>query len=360
MRHMQTEKRMRKLATIETVRDIQPIENADQIVKARVRDWWVVIRKDEFKTGDRVAYYEIDSFLPVKPEYEFLLKGSKIKKMLVDGVEREGIRLRTVKLRGQISQGLILAVPVELADKPAGYDCTQDLGVLLYEPPVPACLMGEVKGSMPSFIPKTDEERVQNIAEALSKYVGTSCYVTEKVDGTSMTVYKKDGIFGVAGHNWEYKETPDNTYWKIARALGLEEKLPDGYAIQGELVGEGIQKNSLKIKGHKFLVFNVYEIAHEISNAQYLDFDSMRAMVVQLGLELVPIVRETLFLKREMTAKYFLALAEGASVYNPNVKREGIVVRAKDNSTMALADGSVIRLSFKAISNEYLSNQEDI
>ena len=101
---------MRHLVTIQEILDIQPIEGADKIEKAKIRDWWVVIQKGLHKIGEKVVYFEIDSFLPIKKEYSFLLKGSSPKKMLVDGKEMEGIRLKTIRLRGQISQGLIMSI----------------------------------------------------------------------------------------------------------------------------------------------------------------------------------------------------------------------------------------------------------
>lgn len=103
---------MRKLATIQIIEELKPIEGADKIEAARVKGWWIVVKKDQFKVGDRVIYYEIDSLLPVKPEFEFLLKGSTLKKSVIDGKEYEGIRLKTIKLRGALSQGLILPVSI--------------------------------------------------------------------------------------------------------------------------------------------------------------------------------------------------------------------------------------------------------
>ncbi|OPZ94717.1 MAG: hypothetical protein BWY74_00328 [Firmicutes bacterium ADurb.Bin419] len=91
---------MRHLATINKIEEIKPIQSADKIEVARVKGWWVVIQKNQFKVGDEVIYLEIDSFLPVKPEYKFLLRGSSPKKMIVDGKEIKGIRLKTIKFKG--------------------------------------------------------------------------------------------------------------------------------------------------------------------------------------------------------------------------------------------------------------------
>lgn len=336
---------MRQLASIQKIAEIRQIEGADKIVKVRVKDWWIVTQKDSFKEGDWCVFYEIDSFLPIEPLYNFLLKGSKPKKMLVDGVEREGIRLKTIKLRGQLSQGLVLPLAEVLPtvnekyDGPIeGLEVSELLNVIKYEAPIPADLQGKVLGSFPSFIPKTDEERIQNMAEVLCGW-----YVTEKLDGTSVTFYKHDGHFGVCSRNQELLETPGNTQWKIARELGLPDKLPDNFAVQGELVGEKIQGNPLKITGQKVYFFNAYNIA----TGAYLPYKDLIVFCVERNLTTVPVLDPDFNLPK--TTEELLKCADGKSQINPEVLREGIVVRPKAELTYK---GQ--RLSFKAISNEYL------
>lgn len=337
----------RQLATIQTVAEIQPIEGADKIVKARINGWWVVTGKENnFKEGDPCVYFEIDSFLPVVPTFEFLLKGSKPKKMIVDGVEKEGIRLRTVKLRGQISQGLIIPT-TEFANLipdskiAIGEDVSEFLNVIKYEAPIPPELSGKVKGSFPSFIPKTDEERIQNIKGLLGGF-----YVAEKLDGTSVTYFKKEGVFGVCSRNLELLESEGNTQWRLAREMDLENKIPNFFALQGELVGEGIQGNPLKIKGQKVYFYNAYNIATGI----YLNFENFKQIIQELGLETVPILDENFTLLSTMEA--MLAVADGKSALNPEADREGIVIRPKVETVF---NGE--RLSFKVISNSYLVNE---
>lgn len=340
---------MRKLVTVETIKEIKPIQGADAIEAVRVRDWWVVAKKGEFGLHDPCLYFEIDSFLPVKPEYEFLLRGSKPKKMLVDGKEVEGIRLKTIKLRGQISQGLVLPLPInmrntEIVSMPSveiGTDVSEELGVIKYEMPIPVELSGKVKGNFPCFIPKTDEERIQNMADILGGF-----FVTEKLDGTSITYYKKDGIFGVCSRNLELVES-ESTPWRIAKAMKINEKLPDGFAVQGELIGEGIQKNPLKLNGQKFCCFNVFSI----NTNQYLGFDDFKGFCDGKGIETVPILNDNFSLPS--TVEELLEWAEGKSKFNPNEEREGIVIRPKVEMQYK---GQ--RLSFKAISNKYLLSEK--
>ena len=149
----------RKLATIRTISELRPIEGADKIELAIVDGWQVVVAKDvEHMVGDKVVYCEIDSFLPIRDEFEFLRKSS-YKKM----GDQEGFRLKTIKLRGQVSQGLILPISVvpitqfaTALNLPEGMDVTEMLGIVKYEPPIPAELAGKVKGGFPSFLSKTD------------------------------------------------------------------------------------------------------------------------------------------------------------------------------------------------------------
>lgn len=342
---------MRHLVTVQDVKEIQPIEGADAIEKARIKDWWVVVKKREFQPGDLCLFYEIDSFLPLRPEYEFLLRGNSPRKMFVNGIEKEGIRLKTVKLRGQISQGLILPLPKNLPKK-IGFDCSEILGVVKYEPPIPAHLRGVVKGPLPSFIPKTDEERIQNCADVLGKHRGKVFYVTSKLDGCSATFYKFRGGLGVCCRNLELKETAENTFWKIARQYEIEQKIPEGFAIQGEIIGESIQGNPLKIKGHKLYVFNTYDI----EKTKYLDFDDFKKFVEKImDLETVPVIDDNLVLNH--TIEDLLQLANAKSPLNPNVIQEGIVVRPVKEAT-ALIAGAISRFSFKVVSVDYLLKYE--
>jgi RNA ligase (TIGR02306 family) len=221
----------RKLASIRKISDIQPIEGADMIELVIVDGWKVVVAKNVgHKVGDLVIYCEIDSFLPIREEFEFLRKSSY--KKMVDGTE--GFRLRTIRLKNQVSQGLVLPISVlnptdtNIYVEPfEGLDVTEMLEIVKYEPPIPAELAGKVKGLFPSFLRKTDEERIQNLTLEYEGWKNSDkrFYVTEKLDGSSATFYFKDGVFGVCSRNLELLETEGNTFWKVARQLKLEEWL---------------------------------------------------------------------------------------------------------------------------------------
>lgn len=337
----------RKLASIRVISELLPIEGADKIELAIIDGWKVVVAKDVgHKVGDKVVYCEIDSFLPIKDEFEFLRKSSY--KKMSDG--SEGFRLKTIKLRGQISQGLIL--PLSLIEYTnvnfeVGMDVTLMLGITKYEPPIPAELAGKVKGLFPSFIQKTDEERVQNLSVDYEQWKVQSkhkFYVTEKLDGTSATFYVKDGEFGVCSRNLELLETEGNTFWKVARELDLENKMKSlgrNIAIQSELIGESVQGNPYKIKGQTIRCFNLFNI----DTQEYSSLTDFKDTIEMLGLKSVPIL-DTNF-KLPDTIDELLKFADSKSELNPNYDREGIVIRTLDK-----------KISFKVISNKFLLKYE--
>ena len=333
---------MRKLVTIATIDDVQPIPEADRIERVRVRGWWCVARKGEFKVGDPAVFFEPDSFLPIEPEFEFLAKGGT-KKMIINGEEVNGYRLKTVFLRKQISQGLALQTSVfpKVAGLPVGEDVTSLLGVLLYEPPLDASLSGEAFGVVPGTIPHSDEERVQNLTPWLDEYRGRMFTVTVKIDGTSTTVYRMDDHFGVCGHGIEWKDTERNTYWRVAKQYGLQDKMPVGYALQAEMAGEKIQGNRMILKGQDLFVFYVWDI----QKGEYLLWDEMEKFVKELGMKTVPLYERHFTLGH--TLEQLLALSDGPCPLNEKVLREGLVFRLDEPGP---------KISFKAVSNQYLAH----
>ena len=343
----------RKLATIRRITDISPIEGADKIELVTVDGWKVVVAKDVgHKVGNLVVYCEIDSFLPIKDEFEFLRKSSY--KKMVDGTE--GFRLKTIKLRGQVSQGLILPINVlpiaQFAsghNLPEGMDVTEMLGIVKYEPPIPAELAGKVKGMFPSFLHKTDEERVQNLTSEYEEWKIQSkhqFYVTEKLDGSSATFYVNDGVFGVCSRNLELLETEGNTFWKVARELDLENKMKSvgrNICFQGELIGEGIQGNPYKIKGQTVKFYTGFDIDKQIR----ISFVNFVVMLQEMDLGYVPVLNQGFGFQLPETVGDMLNYAEGKSALNSDTEREGVVVRSMDGT-----------ISFKAISNKFLINEK--
>ena len=336
----------RKLATIRKITNITPIDGADKIELATIDSWKVVVAKDaNHKSGDMVIYCEIDSFLPIRDEFEFLRKSS-YKKM----GDQEGFKLRSVKLKGQISQGLILPMSVveyTNVQFEVGMDVTNLLGITKYEPPIPAELSGKVKGLFPSFLRKTDEERVQNLTKEYENYksLGRKFYVTEKLDGSSATFYFRNGVFGVCSRNLELLETEGNTFWRVARELKLEEwlgTLENNVCLQGELVGESVQGNPYKIKGQTVRFFNGFNVDTQ-ENIPFLEFVEL---IQKMNLTTVPILDYDFTLPE--TVENMLEYADKKSELNSNLDREGIVVRSYDRT-----------ISFKVISNKFLLKSEN-
>lgn len=327
---------MRKLATVRTILDIQPIPGADAIECATVDGWRVVTKKGEFAVGDLAIYFEIDSWIP-EPIAPFLCKD----KREYNGVV--GARLRTVKLRGQISQGLLLPAPEAASN---GDDLTEVMNIQKYEPPVPTQLTGLARGNFPSFIPKTDQERIQNLRASLEAWAGNGSMweVTEKLDGSSMTAYLFKEQFGVCSRNLDLTETDGNSFWIMARAARLEELLRStgrNLALQGELIGPGIQGNRYALTAHQFRVFDIYDI----QAGRYLNPHERAELTGALQLDTVPMLGVVSLAGCMMPD--LLGAAEGPSILNPKVEREGLVYKHMDNEE-----------SFKAISNKFLLNEK--
>ncbi len=331
---------MRQLASIQKIKQLESIENAEAIERATVLGWQLVVKKGEFKVGELCVYVEIDAILPPNPDFEFL--------------RPRNFRIRTIRLRGQISQGICfpLSILPEGTIIEESADVTEILGISKYEPPVPAQLAGVAKGLFPSFIPKTDETRVQVLEDLLARYASTPCFVTEKLDGSSVTFYWKDGVFGVCSRNLELIENDENSYWAFARQHNLAEKmakLGKNMAIQGEIVGEGIQSNKYKLRGNTVFFFNAFDI----DAFRYIDFEAYLEIFATMQLETVPILERNFVLKADIPVLVEYAL--GRSMLNANAHREGVVIRPliEQNSHR------VGRVSFKVINPEFLLKYED-
>lgn len=341
---------MRKLASLREVSLLQPIGGADRIEIAKIDGWQCIVRKGEFRQGDLGVYFEIDSFLPIEDRYEFLRKSS-FKRMM----EEEGFRLKTVRMRKTLSQGLLLPLNVfpEIDQPEAGMDVTELLGVQLYEKPIPASLQGLAKGDYQPYLRKTDEERIQNLPDYFEEYKGVEFECTVKLDGTSATYFHNNDEFGVCSRNWELKPDENNTYWKIALEMEIENILNDcalNIALHGEIVGEGINKNPEKIGGQKFYLFNVWDI----EKRRYMT-PRERAGVFGLlkvksdspeKINHVPILGDVKIFEECSTMDDILEYAKGPSL-NPDIRREGLVFKSTK-----LVNGQI--LSFKVVDNEIL------
>lgn len=381
---------VRNLASVRRIAAIDPIEGADRIVCATVDGWKLVTQKsNDFSPGDFVVYFEIDSFLPVEDRFEFLRPSSfKSTKHLGDG-----FRIKTIKLKGQVSQGLILPMTeffhfdtidrnwyfkggedVDYAYE--GMDLTALLGVKKWEKPLDPRLGGVARGNFPSFIRKTDQERVQNYFGKLKGHrsvynpdTGEVTYSDEhnfdqnerweatlKLDGSSMTVYLhgadgEEKTFGVCSRNLDLKETADNTFWQVARKLELEDDLRAigrNLALQGELMGPGVQGNREGLKDHEFFLFDIFDIDAQC----YLSPGERIVVLSELrNVQPAPVIA-SVSLKQFETVDDFLKYADRKSLNHAIA--EGVVFKAFDQNHPHRQINS-----FKVINNRFLLNEKD-
>jgi len=355
----------RKLATVRTVEYLKPIEGADRIEIAVIDGWQVVVKKGEFQPGNLAIYFEIDSWVPhtLAP---FLTCDGHYPKVF-NGVE--GQRLKTIKLKGQLSQGLLLPLLVAeehygnpLRQFNEGEDLTEGLGIQKWEKSIPAQLAGTVKGNFPTFLRRTDQERIQNVYKQMSRIQGPF-EITEKLDGSSMTVYayRRDpqcpAETGVCSRNLDLKADENNSFWAVAFRDQILDKLASlnrNLALQGELIGPGIQGNSYGLDRHEFYVFDIFNI----DTQDYLQPGERERIVRELGLNHVPTIGilhmsltnvETGDQRPAWAMEALLKYAEGESLLNNKVDREGIVWKNVLHPS----------IGFKVVSNAWLLKKKE-
>jgi len=374
----------RNLATIQIIEELNPIPGADSILVASVLGWKVVVKKGDFEVGDKCVYCEIDSVLPETEKFEFL--------------RDKKYRIKTIRLKGQISQGICFQMsilPPEyvlgrsrklIQPLSVGTDVTDVLGIVKWEPaeyisstkqkdkfiypswfpiflrrrlknfPLLARLITKILPKQvkkqkiwPSYFPKTDETRVQVLGSYLKKHEGIECNVTEKLDGSSMSVFKVNGKFGVCSRNLELEDEDDSNWWQVVRKYNLNEILPDNIALQGELIGPGIQKNKYKLEEHDVYFFNGFDI----KNRRYLSYDELTQLLIELKLKSVPFISK---ISLNSDVEYYVKLSTDKSKLNADALREGIVIRPcvdiYDDVFTGKFQGN--RISFKCVSPEFL------
>lgn len=355
---------MRHLATIQPITNIQPIKDADRIELITINNGWKVIaNKGIHQIGEEVVYFEIDSLLPPRDWNEFLAKGNSLKTVSIDGKDYTGYRLRSMRLKGVLSQGLIMPLSILPEGK---YELSQDvsdiLSVVKYETIIPAEISGEVEGPLPPQIITTNEERIQNIWEYIyTNYKDTKFSVVEKLDGTSMSVYYVDGKFGVCSRNWEFKSTTNNSLTRKAKELNLAEIMEEvvdrelnmeGLIIQGELIGEGIQANKYKIKGQEFRIFNIYYLDY-MKRKTVFPPEALDELCKEYGFKTCPSITQRFVLPK--TLDELLQYAEDVSKL-ADTTREGVVIRPLE----PIFDQELgTYLSFKVISNKFLLKHDE-
>lgn len=345
----------RKLASIQRIWKIEPIEGADRIELAYVLGWQCVVNKDKFKVGDLAVYFEIDSFLPVRPEFEFL-RNSSYKNSEILG---EGFRLKTQKFRGQVSQGLLLLVDQfdEIpADIELGTDVTETLGVRKWEIEERVTTGGTIIGTLPYGVPHTDETRIQAMPELINEFANIKYYISTKMDGSSHSISVDENGVHITGHNYEYKDDGNSSFYNLVNERNYKETISafkeceglDMLVIQGEFCGAGIQQNRLKLNKPEWYVFTIIE------NGKRVGLDRMLDVCRKLGLVNVPIEE----VDSDLPSKYptVESLLERADGEYPNGgKKEGIVIRPTEPIYSQTIGAE---LSMKVVSNKYLLKNE--
>lgn len=340
---------MRKLASVRKIGDINSIPYADNIVVARVDGWSCVVKKDQFNVGDRVVYLEIDSVVPVDLLKRANLWDEKLSKGKLRGPS--GDRVKSVNIRGQLSQGLVLPLRdfVDVTTE-EGTDVTNHLGITKYEPEL-KFINADILGEFPHFIRKTDQERVQNLFSQLEELPNTVKFeVSEKLDGTSATFFYHRGKFGACSRNFEKKLGTGSAWDIVAEELNLKQILEDAeVALQGELIGPGIQGNPYKLKKPTFKIFDVFDILQQ----RYLSAKERRLFLNIIGLQFekhhVPTFGNVTLEDFE-SFDILINWADGRSEL-ADVRREGLVFKSFDDVRNSI--------SFKVISNEWLTGNKN-
>lgn len=340
---------IRELVAVRTIDNIIPIENADALEAAVVGGWQVVVGKGEFKKGEEAVYAEIDSLLPIEnPAFAFLASRGTVK---VAGKEYH--RLRTIKLRGVYSQGLLVPLN-KFQDVPASGDLSSELEVLKYGDVLEAgtiegkSIPSDCLGVFPDMVKKTDAERIQNLTKIWNVIKEQKVWTpTLKYDGSSTTFIRSEEGLRICSRNYELKVDENMPQYVLAKEAGILD-LAVGTVIQAELYGEGIQKNRHHIKGKALAIFNILQPTIESGFTsldyvprnlwdQYFDDRLLKNAVAILDLELPDTPEEA------------IQQVEGMKIPGTSYLAEG-VVWSTDRTLRGLKD----RNCFKVINNKYL------
>lgn len=324
-----------KLAYIGKIVDIQPIKGADFIESAMVvcgegGKWMGTVKKGQFSVGSLCEVYLQDALLPKTEEFAFM--------------EQHKYRVSMRKFKKVPSECLIMPWScLQVGDRmgKVGDSIADAKGVTKYEKPISPSLAGEALGAFPtSLVPKTDEPNFQTVKHMIDALQGNKYYATVKADGSSGTIYRnvEGDHFGCCSRNLELRDSEKPAVWRLARKYDLDGSLPNGYAIQFEIVGPGIQSNHLGLDDIDLQVFNVWSIYER----KYLDAKQAFRFVEKLGLPTVQVLdwdKTFEFTSNDQLRKY----AEG-KYPNSGKQREGVVIRPMRETKVKFE-----RLSFKVI-----------
>lgn len=354
-----------KLASVQKISKLTAIEGADAIETATILGWEVVVKKGEFQVGDLCVYIQIDTVVPDNPEYEFL--------------RERNFRVRTIKLRKQLSQGLI--VPLPTGKWKEGDDVTEVMGVIKYEKPdnnpsryekprAPKVwykkwvylfkynflyvlfpkLRKLSRSPFPkNLVPITNEERIQNIPRVLEQYKGKRFVVSYKLDGSSITIIHSKVLnkskFRICSRRFEL-HNKQNDWYKVFEKTNFKAEVlklvkyfnTNDIIVQGEAIGK-FNGNHHKLKEEEIRLFNVYVEGKRLNQQEFIKVCTI------LAIPHCPVYKEVIL---EHTLAEILSMSEIKDVLNPNVEAEGLVWRCVSDN-----------LSFKVINNKYLLKNKE-
>lgn len=336
-----------KLASIELISDIKPHPNADKLELATVLGWQTVVKKGEYNVGDKIVFINIDTIVPLYHWSEFLADKNNPNKP---------IRIKNIKLRGEYSSGLVVSIKMftpQFASYPVGEDVSDILGITKYIKELPANLSGDSAGDFPThIISKTDEDNGLSDLELVKEVLShDSITITRKLDGSSVTIICDNGVITqVCSRNLSKKDTDNSLFWKVAKKLSI----PTGWSgvIQGELMGNGVQGNQLRMEDHAIFVFQI--MVEKDGKRSYMTYDEMsRFCANELHCDVVPFISH---LQKDKTYEMWTdplqklqALADSQTL--PTGKpAEGIVIRPY---TYICSYKSRRPLGFKLINRNY-------
>lgn len=338
----------RELATVQCIQNVLPVEGDDRFEWICVQGWRCAVKKGEFELGDACVYVEDGSFLPVSEEFEFLRDDCYRQ----SGLMGEGLRLKARMVGGQISQGL--ALPMTVLPEPEGEyylgeDVTDVLGVRKWEEEEEAVSDGTVLAEPPDEIPETDETSVQAHPGMIFEFMRVhGYYITTKMDGICVTMYRRNGHFGVCGKNFEYEDDDRCVMWKYVHDHGIRKKIMkrglNNIAIQGEFCGPGIRGNKMGLVEPEWYVFTVTDL----DTNRRLSLDEMREVCEMLDLSMV-LVEEVKDSFGYESVDELLEKAKGK--YPSGMDKEGIVVRPVVPVYSKILEGL---LSMKVLNNDCL------
>jgi RNA ligase (TIGR02306 family) len=335
-----------KLVSLETILDISDISGADKIELATVQGWQSVVKKNEYKVGDRIVFVPIDTVLEPREWNKFLWDKNDPSK---------SIRIKNVTLRGVCSQGVIFPLSIISEFTGTEEELPEFLGVTKYEKPIPSHLAGQVAGDFPSrFVSKTDEDNLKSNIECFEELKNTKRVIaTLKIDGTSATYIKElDGTFRVCSRKQELKETESNVHWQMARKYNLREVMKNGTCIQGEIAGPGIQSNPAGLTAVELFIFNY----KDLQTNRYVNVMSKENLqeLKLYGLQTVPELFELTQSAFSYESLKSLQDYTNTLIYSNKKQAEGMVLRGlNEDGNLVFSKHLNKMLSVKLINQNY-------